>query len=447
MLDKLGDTLKTTMKKIANAIFIDKSLLEGVIKDLQRALLEADVEVELVHQLSEKIRQTALADKPTLEKKELLIKLIHDELVTIIGKEKHELKIDKKPFKIIFLGLYGCGKTTTIAKLAFYYAKRGFKTAVLGLDVHRPAAPEQLEQLALKAKVPCFVDKEEKNPLKIWKKFEKQIEKYDIVLIDTAGRDALSKELIAELKLLSKHINSQETVLVMPGDIGQTAKKQASEFKKTCSINGVIITRLDGTAKGGGALTACVEVSAPVLFIGVGENIEDIEVFNPTSFVARLLGMGDLETLLEKAKSAIEKETQSKLQTRLDEGKFTLVDLYEQLKAMSSMGPLNKIIELVPGLGKLKIPSELLNVQEAKLKHWKTAIDSMTPAERENPDLLNSPRISRISKGSIVPASEIRELLKQYKLVKSFFVGKGGMQLDQKKLQQLAKRFGGRLPF
>jgi signal recognition particle subunit SRP54 len=452
VLDKIGNAFKNAISKVTSAIFLDKKLIDSIVKDIQRALLEADVNVELVFQLSDKIKKAAADEKSPLEKKEQLIKIIHDELVGILGKEKHELKLEKKT-KIIFMGLYGSGKTTTIAKIANYYMKRGIKVCAVGLDVHRPAAPEQLEQLGQRAKFPVFINQTEKNALKIWKQFEKETEKYDLVLIDTAGRDVLDNELIKEIKELKKAISPQQVILVMPADIGQAAKHQASEFQKAIQISGVIITRMDGTAKGGGVLTACNETKSPVLFIGTGEHIQDIEQFNPTSFVSRMLGMGDIESLIEKARLAVEEKDQEKIEKRLESGKFTLLDLYDQLKAMQSMGPLGKIAELIPGMSKIKIPENLMNTQESKLKKWKYAIDSMTKDEIENPDIISGTRISRIAKGSNISASDVRELLSQYKLIKSFFGQAKGMQdldpskMSQKQLRDLAKKFKGKIKF
>lgn len=454
MLDKLGNVLKKTMEKLAGAVFVDKKIIEDIVKDLRYSLLEADVDVKTVSELCEKIKKKAGEKMPGLEKKEQLIKLIHDELVEILGREEHEIKINKKkkPFKIMLLGLYGCGKTTTAAKLGFYYSKRGFKTALVGLDVHRPAAPEQLEQLALKAKLSYMIDKEEKQAGRIWKKFEEKLKKYNIVIIDTAGRDVLSNALINELKALYREIKPELVFLVMPADIGKAASAQAKGFGKTGKIDGIIVTRLDGTAKGGGALVSCAETGAKVIFVGTGEKLQDIETFDPSSFVSRLLGMGDLKGLIEKAKLAVEEKEKEKIKTRLEEGKFTLTDLYDQIKAMQSMGPLSKIAEMVPGLGglKAKTPS-LFDVQESKMKKWRYAIDSMTPEERENPEKLSSNRIARISKGSNVSTSDIRELIKQYKLVREFLSSAKGMKglgsgnIDKRTLQKLAKKFGRRM--
>ncbi len=458
MLDKLGTSLKNAISKIAGAIFIDQKTIDTICSELKRSLLEADVDMKITNELIEKIKKQASKDVKGLDKREQLIKFIHDELTKILGEEEKEIKIDKKakPFKIMLLGLYGSGKTTTASKLAFYYAKRGFKVCLLGLDVHRPAAPEQLEQMAKKAQVTCFIDKDEKNVLAIYEKYKEKIKKFDLCIIDTAGRDVLSKDLLEEIEILNKEIKQNEVFLVVPADIGKSAKEQAQGFSKACKVSGVIITRIDGTAKGGGALVSCAETNAKVIFIGTGEKLQDIETFDPSGFVSRLLGMGDLKTLLEKTKTLIDEKEQEKFQSRLKEGKFTLVDFCDQIKNMQKMGPLDKVAELIPGLGNLgpsigkKLP-DMFNVQEEKMKRWRFAIDSMTKAEREDPDLMDSSRIARISKGSNVPTNEIRELIKQYKMIKEFTTGsmagidpsKGKM--DQKTLQKLAKKFGRRM--
>lgn len=450
MLDKLGNALTSGMKKITNAIFVDKKLIDEIIKDIQRSLIEADVNVELVFQLSQKIRKLAVDESiKGIEKKEQIIKLIHDEIQRILGGEKKELKLEKKS-RILFLGLYGSGKTTTIAKLGFYYAKRGRKVALLGLDTQRPAAMDQLEQMAKKANLPAFIDKKEKNPLKIIEKYEKELEKYDLVIVDTAGRDGLNADLIKEIKSIEKKVKPDHRILVMPADIGQAAKTQAQEFQKALSVDGVIITRMDGTAKAGGALTACAETKAPVYFIGVGEKLHEIETFDPDSFISRLLGMGDLQGLLEKVKSATDEKQQKRMEQALGEGKLSLLDIYHQLESMGQLGGMDKLMGMIPGLGNAKVPEGMVQKQEAKLKHWKSAINSMTEEEINNPEILEKQtvRIARIAKGSGTTTSEIRELLKQHKMlnemIKSQSAFKDG-QVDQKTLMKMAKIFKGKI--
>ena len=453
MLEKLSAVLKKTTDKIANAIFLDKNLLDSIIKDLQRALIEADVNVPLVLELTQKIKKAALDERiKGLEKKEHIIKLLHDELISILG-QKREIKLEKKNI-FMLVGLFGFGKTTSAIKIASYYSKRGHKVCAVGLDVHRPAAAEQLKQLGDKLNIPVFINSEEKNPKKIWKEFQPELKEYDLILVDTAGRDALDDGLIKEIKDLNSLIKPNEILLVMPADIGQAAKTQAQKFKEALNITGVIITRMDSTAKGGGALTACAEVKAPVVFIGTGEKPIDLETFDPESFLSRLLGMGDLKTLMEKIHSVVDEKQIEKTQKRLQEGKFTLRDLETQLDSMESLGSMDKILSLIPGLGKVKekIPEAQLETQQEKIKHWKHAIKSMTEEEIENPEILEkqTSRIQRISKGSGIPTSSIRALLKQYKMLKEMIKSQSSLQegsLDQKTMMKLAKKFGKKMKF
>ncbi len=445
VLDKLSDSLKNTLQKIAKSLFVDEKLINELIKDLQRALLQSDVNVKLVFDLTEKIKQRALNEEAPkgLTKKEQLINIVYDELVAFLGKEHHKIEIHQKPFKIMLVGLFGSGKTTTSGKLAKFYTKRGFKVALVGLDVHRPAAMDQIEQVGKGANVPVFSDKKIKDAVEIWDTYKDEMNDFDVLIIDTSGRDALSKDLIIEIEEVNKKINPNENLLVISADIGQAAQKQAEQFHKSCGITGVVVSKMDGTARGGGALTACAVSGAPIKFIGIGEKIDDLEQFNPQGFVGRILGMGDLEALLEKAKEVIKVEDAEDLGKRFLKGDFNLIDLYEQMEAMSKMGPLSSIVEMIPGFGQLKLPKEMLQTQEGKLKKWKIAMASMTKQELEEPEIIDSSRMERISKGSGIPISEIRELIKQYrqskKMVKMFKGNKGDMS-------KFMKKFGNRLP-
>ena len=340
--------------------------------------------------------------------------------------------------------------TTTIAKLGNYFAKRGKKVALVGLDVHRPAAKEQLKQLAEKNKLNYFIDEEESNAVKTWKKFEKKLKDYNLILIDTAGRHNLDKELVKEIKDLSKEIKPTETILVMPADIGQAAKKQASEFQEAVNISGVIVTRMDSSAKGGGALTACAETKAPVYFITNGEKINDIEEFNPERFLSRLLGMGDLQSLIEKVKSVTDEKKSKKI---LEEGKLTLDDVVEQVKSMNSLGGFDKIKSMIPGMNNAKIPDEMLGTQQEKIAKWEHIIKSMTSQEKENPEIFDdkktgNSRMNRVARGAGVNNSEVRSLLKQYKMlnemIKSSSTFDPEKPMSQKQMMKLAKKFGKR---
>lgn len=445
VLEKLGDSLKNTLSKIAKSLFVDEKLINELIKDIQRALLQADVNVQLVFSLTKKIKERILKeDTPKgLSKKEYLINVVYEELVNFLGGEGEKIEIEGKPFKIMLVGLFGSGKTTTAGKLAKFYAKRGLKVALVGLDVHRPAAMTQIEQISKQVNVPVFIDKKEKDPIKIYKNNESEFSKYDILIIDTAGRDALSDDLIKEIEEVTKYTKPQEKLLVISADIGQAAQKQAEQFHKSCNITGVIATKMDGTAKAGGALSACAVTQSPIKFIGVGEKVDDLEQFNPKGFVGRLLGMGDLDLLLEKAKDAITEEDAEDLGKRLLKGEFNLIDLYEQMQAMKKMGPMTKVMEMIPGMGQIKIPKEALKVQEGKLEKWRHAMDSMTMEELEDPEIIDRNRIERIAKGSGLSVSDIRELIKQYnqskKLIK-MFKGKEG------NVEKMMRKFGGGMP-
>ena len=437
VLEKLSQSLRDTLSKIAKSMFVDEKLLNELVKDIQRALLQADVNVQLVFSLTKRIRERSSEKLPPgLTKKEHLIKIVYEELVALLGKEKAELSITKKPYTIMMAGLFGSGKTTTIGKLASYYAKRGYKIAALGLDVHRPAAPEQLVQVCSQAHIPVFINKQEKDPAAIYRQFQGELKKFDIVFVDTAGRDALSAELIKELEQLNSLIQPEQRILVISADIGQAAQRQAEQFHQSVHITGVIVTKMDGTARAGGALSACAVTKAPILFIGIGEKSNDLELFNPQGFVGRMLGMGDLEALLEKAKEAMTEDEAKDLGKRFLSGDFNLIDLYEQIEAMKKMGPFSKIIEMIPGFGQLKLPKEMLDVQEDKLRCWRFAMNSMTKEELEDPECVGRDRIERISQGSGVPVEDIRGMVKQYKQSKKMMKMMKGSEQNMGKMMK-----------
>lgn len=447
VLDKLSGSLKNTLSKIAKSMFVDEKLIDELVKDIQRALLSSDVNVKLVFDLSKTIKERALKEKPPsgVTQKEYLIKIVYEELVKFMGGEGFKIEINKKPFKIMMVGLYGTGKTTTIAKISKYYIKKGYKVCALGLDVYRPAAMDQLEQVCKQINVPAFIDKNEKNPLKIFRNFENELNNFDIVIIDTSGRDALSKDLIKEIEDLNNILKPDENLLVISADIGQAAQSQAKAFHDACHITGIVVTKLDGTAKGGGAISACSVSGAPIKFIGLGEKVDDLETFNPKGFVSRLLGMGDIELLLEKASEAVDEKSAKEMSKKLIKGEFNFIDLYEQMEAMSKMGPLSKITELIPGFGNVKIPKEMLEVQEGKLKKWKFILQSCTKKELENPEIIDSSRIERIAKGSGLSVSDVRDLLKQYRQSKKVMKMMKGMDSEQG-VDKLMRKFKGKLP-
>lgn len=450
VLDKLSDSLKNTLKKITGATFVDEKLINDLVKDIQRALLQGDVNVKLVFDLTNKIKERALKEEPLqgITRKEFLIKIVYDELVNFLGGPGAKILIKGMPFKLMLVGLFGSGKTTSAGKLAGFYKKRGLKVVLVQTDTWRPAAYDQLETLAKKVGVDFYGIRGEKDAVKIYKSCEKELKKYDMVIIDTAGRDALSKDLIEELNNIYTAVKPEENILVISADIGQAAEAQARKFHETCKVTGVFISKLEGTAKGGGALIACAVTGAPVKFIGIGEKIPDIEEFKPEGFVGRLLGMGDLEALLDKAKEAITEEEAQDLGRKFLKGEFNLIDLYEQMSALKKMGPIGKVMEMIPGMGQIKLPKEALQVQEKKLEAWRYIMNSMTKDELEDPEVITGSRVERIAKGAGVSTQEVRGLLKQYreskKLVK-MMKGSDSEKGMQKALQRLQK--GGNMKF
>lgn len=440
VLDSLGSSLKNTLKKITGAIFVDDKLINELVKDIQRALLQADVNVKLVFALTNAIKDRIKNEQTPggLSKQEHLVHIVYEELITFLGGEQHDLELKDKPTVLMLVGLFGSGKTTTAGKLAKYYQKRGKRVAVVGLDVWRPAASEQLKQLATQIKVPCYIKPEEKDPVKIFESFKKEYDQYDLLIVDTAGRDALNEELIDEINQVNAAVKPHETYLVISGDIGQAAKELAEKFHETCGVTGVIATKMDGTAKAGGALSACAVTEAPIKFIGVGEKVDDFERFNAKGFVGRLLGMGDMETLLEKAQLAFDQDKAEDMSKRMLTGEFNLIDLYEQMSALRNMGPLAKVMEMIPGMGQMQLPKEALQVQEGKLEKWRIIMDSCTKFELEKPEKINADRIDRIANGSGSSNTEVRDMLKQFKQSKKMFKmlkGSGAEQM-MKGLQQ-----------
>jgi signal recognition particle subunit SRP54 len=443
VMEGFGDSLKKTFRKITRMGSVDKEAVELVVKDLQRAMIAADVDVSMVVELSARIKKQVLDKKPPsgITVKEHFIKVLYDELVSFLGADRGEL--DLKPQRILLIGLFGSGKTSTAGKLAKWFKTRGLSAGLVACDTYRPAARDQLKQLG--KKVDCKVYEKgtlkgtSKKPSDIAKAAIKEA-KEDVLIFDSAGRDALDKELARELKDLGKAAKPDEVLLVIPADIGQAARKQAEEFNKLVGITGIIVTKLDGTARGGGALSAASVSGARVRMIGVGEKIGDLEVYDPKRFVGRLIGYGDLEGLLEKAKDVgIDKKSAEKIM----KGEFTLDEFYEQIGSMQKMGNLSKVVEMIPGISGVKIPKGMLDVQEEKMKKWKFAIDSMTPEERRKPETIKHSRVQRIARGSGLSDRDVRELLKYFKQTQKIMkMTKGGKGLKRGPLAKFAKQFG-----
>ncbi len=434
MLSALSNKLREAIDKLTRGS-ADKAAVGELTREIQRALLSADVDVPLVIELTEKIKKRASGEMPAgLTRKEHAVKVVYEELTDIMGKTKAIIEL--KPKKILLVGLYGSGKTSTAAKLARFYQKKGLKPFLICCDTARPAAFEQLQQLAGKIDVPFYGEKGEKVSLKILKNAVGQ-KHGDVIIVDSSGRNALDSSLIDEIKKLNQMLSPDERILVIPSDIGQAAKQQSHAFHDALGISDVIVTKLDATAKGGGALTACQLTGAKVKFITIGETTEDLQQYDPEKFVARLIGFPDLETLLEKARSVVDEKSAKKIM----KGDFTMDDFLVQLDSIQKMGSMSQILDMA-GLGKLATKKGDISEQEAKMKRWKYAIQSMTRQERENPETINSSCIRRIADGSGIKESEVRELLANYSKIKKMMKQISPGKLKRGGFGSLFRQFG-----
>ena len=439
-LERLGSSLYEALRKVLKAPVMDEKTVKELVRDIQRALLQADVNVKLVLEISKRIEERALKEKvpPGISRREHVTKVVYEELTRFLGEKPAPLKTEPRKRKVLMLvGIQGSGKTTAAAKLAKYFQKRGLKPALVCTDTYRPGAYAQLQQMAKRANVPVYGDPKEKRSEKIALSGLKQFSDYDIVIIDTAGRHKEEKSLIEEMKKLEKAIQPNEVILVIDGTIGQQAALQAKAFHEATPIGSILVAKLDGSARGGGALSAVATIGAPIRFISMGEKIGDIEPFIPSRFVGRLLGMGDLESLIEKVREAEVKVPERKMRAFLS-GRFTLTDMYEQFESMKSMGPLRHVLKMIPGMT-YNIPEEMMELAEDTLKKWRVIIQSMTPEEREKPKILSTSRIRRVARGSGTKEKEVKELLERYNMMRKMmktwrrkrlpFFGKKGLQL------------------
>ena len=440
VLDTLATSLRNTLKKIANATHIDKNLIKEVIRDIQRALIQADVNVKMVIDLTKAVETRALTEKPSagMSSREHVIRIIYDELVKILGNAK---EVTLKKHIIMMVGLYGNGKTTTCGKLSKFFQKRGLKPGLIAGDTHRPAAFDQLQQIAKKVNVPFYGEPKAKNAVKVVRAGLQNLKNVDVIIIDTSGRHALEDDLIREIESISRITKADEKFLIIDAAVGQQAGPQAKAFHEAVGITGVILTKLDGSAKGGGALSAVSETKAPIVYVGTGEHLEDIERFDPPRFISRLLGMGDLQTLLEKVQEVTDAEIAEDAAKKMLSGKFTLHDMYEQMKMISDMGPLQKVMNLLPFNlpGTNKMPMGSLEDTQVKLKKFRIIMDSMTEAEMKNPQIIKTSRVQRIARGSGCEVKDVKALLKYYNMSRKAIKGFSSNRKIRKKLMQQLK--------
>ena len=436
VLEALGQSLRNALRKIAGASHVDPALVKDVVRDIQRALLQADVNVQMTRGLTKEVERRALDEKPPagMSPREHVIHIIYEELVKVLGKPR---EFALKAQRILMVGLYGQGKTTTIGKLARYVHKRGLSVGLIAGDVHRPAAVDQLEQIGAQLSVPVFAIRGEKDAVKVAKAGLAHFAGTDVVIVDSAGRHALDPDLIDEIRRLAKLVKPDETILVLDGATGQQAGPQAKAFHEAAGVTAVIVTKLDGTAKGGGALSAVAETNAEILFLGVGEHLDDLEAFDPPRFLSRLLGMGDLESLLERAQDAIDEKEAEELTQKMLSGKFDLALFEKQLGMLGKMGSLDRVLSAFPGMaGRMK--QDEVGVTQDRLRKFKVILQSMTAEEKREPKLIKASRVLRIARGSGTHPKDVKELLKHYNMSRRAVKGIAG---NRKMRKQLMKQF------
>ncbi len=416
------DGVRKALSKFLSGRGDYEKAVKEFIKELQKELIKADVNVKLVLELTKRIRERALKEEPPpgVTRREWFITIVYEELTKLFGGEKKpQIKPTKKPWIMLLVGLQGSGKTTTAAKLAYYYKLEGYRVGLVAADTYRPAAYDQLVQLGKMAGVPVYGEPGEKDAVSIAKHgVEFFVSKgFDIVIVDTAGRHHHEDALLQEMKDIAEAIKPDEVVLVIDAAIGQQAYNIAKKFHEATKIGSIIVTKIDGTAKGGGALTAVAVTGATIKFIGTGEKIDELEVFKPPRFVARILGIGDLEGLVERVRRIKTEFTEKDVEDFLA-GRINMRLVYKQLVSLRKMGPLRKILQMLPGAS-MKLPMEIDPKEaEEKLNKWLAIINSMTYEELDKPEIIDRRRIRRIALGAGVKPEDVRELLRQYEAMK-----------------------------
>jgi signal recognition particle subunit SRP54 len=453
MLDNLRTGLRGAIKKIVGASDINEQLIDSLCKDIQRALLQSDVNVKLVLEITKRIKERAINEEPVrgLTRKDHIITILYGELARLLGYTGQTIKnIDKsqqidekiisfepnKQSVILMLGIQGSGKTTVTAKIARWLLKHGYSVGVIGADTWRPGALTQLRMNCSRINVEVYGEEPNSNAIDIVRKGLEhfKIQKVDITIVDTAGRHKEELSLLDEMRTMRDVINPDLVLLVIDGTIGQQAYNQAKAFHEAVAVGGIIVTKLDGTAKGGGVLAASAVTGAKVMFIGTGERIDDLEVFSPTGFVGRILGMGDIKAILEMARG-LELQADENQAKRLLSGKMTIEDFYAQMENVGKMGFRN-VIDNLPGLSGM-VKEDQLDVLEGKMEKWRFIIQSMTRDEKKNPDIINESRRKRIARGAGITEHEVKDLVKQYSNSKTMMKQAKGRQM-----QGMLRKFG-----
>jgi signal recognition particle subunit SRP54 len=397
------------------------------------------VNVQLALELTQRVKKRAKDGKPPAgaSVRDFLVRIIYEEIRGILGPDR---PFEVKPRKILMVGLFGQGKTTTTGKLARHFQKKGVRVGLVAADVHRPAAVDQLEQLAKKVGCEFYANRAETRAEVIVQEAIARFPPHLAVIVDTAGRSGIDADLIAELGRIREVLKPDETLLVLDAAMGQAAGRSAEAFHKAVGLTGVVLTKLDGSAKGGGALSAVAVSGAPIVFIGTGEHLDELERFEPTRFVSRLLGMGDIQTLLERFEELTDKEEAQKAAENLMTGKFSLRDMRAQLDSLGQMGPFSKLMSLLPSFGAAKLSDNQLEDTQKRLRRFRSILDSVNAAELDDYHIIKGERIHRIAAGSGQKVPEVRALLKYVETTRK---AAHGIASNRKLRRQLERQFSG----
>jgi signal recognition particle subunit SRP54 len=446
MLDNFSNKISKIFDAISGKKFINEDDLNQTMREIRVALLEADVALPIAKEFIEKVKAEALGAEvvKSVSAGQMIVKIVTDQLTALLGSEKSEINFSVKPPVILLMvGLQGAGKTTSSAKLALRLKNRLHKKILLAsLDTYRPAAAQQLKILAEKIGVTCVEFDANKKPLELAREAKAQAAEgaFDLLILDSAGRTSINEEMMNELVEISNAVTPTEILLTVDALIGQDAVNVAKNFGEKLPLTGVILTRLDGDSRGGAALTMKAATNCPIKFIGVGEKLDELDEFDPKRIASRIIGMGDVVALVEKAQEIFDAKEMEKAAKKMRKGEFDLEDLLSQIRNMKKMGGLGGIVSLLPGAGKIKEHLGKLGGFEKEIRLQEALILSMTKKERQNPDILNSSRKHRIARGAGSTIQEVNRLLKKYKTMKKM-MGKFG-KIDPAKMQQMMEQGG-----
>lgn len=433
MFENLSERLERSFKLLKGQGTITEINVAETLKEVRRALLDADVNYKIAKQFTDTVKQKALGQEvlKSVKPSQMMIKIVHDELTELMGGQKSDINIKTNPSVILIAGLQGSGKTTFSGKLAKHLAaKRGKRPLLVAGDVYRPAAIEQLKVLGTQVEVPVYTEDNNRNPVEIARNAVKEAKKsgYDVIIIDTAGRLAVDEEMMNEIAAVKSAVSPQETLFVVDSMTGQDAVNTALEFNNRINFDGVVLTKLDGDTRGGAALSIKSTVNKPIKFVSTGEKMDALDIFYPERMADRILGMGDIVSLVEKAQEQFDEEEAKKLQKKIARDQFDFNDFIAQIQQIKKMGNMKDLMSMIPGVGKA---IKDLDIDDNAFKSIEAIIYSMTPAERSNPSLLNGSRRKRIADGSGTTVAEINRLIKQFE--------------DTKKIMKMAAK-GGKMP-